>query len=236
MVKRVYFHRRKSIPPKRKNISPYSSQSPVDSPQISRFSPPKSQISESKHSTLNIPRPEVASKPEVVSEPEAASKPEASKPEVKIEASSKPSFKLHQPKAFGKNSVLEKKISQLHHQKQTSDAINQSAKTISEQKSAKNQAEEVKVAEYLANLGKNTANIMSDKSMKLSGTKKKSDKSTGIKPTGKLKLGSPGKIEKMKKLRRSPRKSNSSSFAQTFGLSVISNTKLPGRIPKKKKN
>ena len=74
----------------------------------------------------------------------------------------------------------------------------------------------------------------SDKSMK--PIKKKSEKSK--KSTAKLKLGSPRKLEKMKKLRRSPRKSNSikfCTFAQTFGLSVISNTKLPGRIPKKKK-
>ena len=64
--------------------------------------------------------------------------------------------------------------------------------------------------------------------------KKKFEKSN--KSIVKLKPGSRRKLEKMKNLRRSSRKSNSITFAQTFGLSVISNTKLPGRIPKKKKN
>ena len=234
MVRRVYFHRRKSIPPKRKNISPYSSQSPADSPQISRFSAPRPEISELNKPTADSSKTEA--RPEMPSKPEAPPIPSSKLEVTKAETNSKSSFKLHQPKAFGKNSVLEKKISELHHQKQSSET--KPTSKITEEKSAKKQAENLNVSQYLENLQKNTANIMPDKSVKIS--KKKSDKSSGKKtdkPTGKLKLGSPGKIQKMKNLRRSPRKPNpSSSFAQTFGLSVMSHTKLPGRIPKKKKN
>ena len=238
MVRRIYVHRRKSIPPKRKKISPYTSQSPVDSPQMSRFSAPRPEVLASNKPSVDSQRtesrPEVSSKPEVRSKPEVSPKAEL----IKTETNSKSSFKLHQPKAFGKNSVLEKKISELHHQKQSSEATDKSIRKIGEEKSAKKQADDLNVSQYLENLQKNTINTIPDKPVKIS--KKKSDKSTSKKPdkpAGKLKLGSPGKIQKMKNLRRSPRKPNpSSSFAQTFGLSVISHTKLPGRIPKKKKN
>jgi len=152
------------------------------------------------------------------------------KSDVKTETKSKSPFKLHQPKAFRKNTMLENKISELQSGIIYPELMNKSDKETSENKNDKKPAEDVKVSEYLQNLEKNTTYNNPDKSMK--PLKKRSDKSNTT--TGKLKLGSPQKIEKMKKLRRSPRKSY--AFTQTFGLSVMSNTKLPGRIPKKKKN
>ena len=205
-------NRRKSIPPKRRIIPPYSSDN-SNSPQPSRFSAPKLQISKQDKPKLEIP-----------------------KPEVKVESESKAPFKLHQPKAFGKNTMLEKKISELQSSIICPEPNDKTATgftaAASQKKSVKKPAEDITVSEYLVNLEKNTNYSKPDKSVK--PTKKKSEKSN--KPIGKLKLGSPRKLEKMKKLRRSPRKSNSSTFTETFGLSVMSNTKLPGRIPKKKKN
>ena len=203
--------RRKSIPPKRRIIPPYSSDH-SNSPQPSRFSAPKPEISKIDKPKLEVP-----------------------KPEVKTETEPKSSFKLHQPKAFGKNTMLEKKISELQSSILSSpESIDKSANGVTaaaqQNKNVENPAEDVNVSEYLVNLEKKTIS-KPDKSMK--AVKKKSEKSN--KSTAKLKLGSPRKLEKMKNLRRSPRKSNSITFTQTFGLSVLTNTKLPGRIPKKKK-
>ena len=203
--------RRKSIPPKRRIIPPYSSDH-SNSPQPSRFSAPKPEISK-----IDKPKSEVP------------------KPEEKTETEPKSSFKLHQPKAFGKNTMLEKKISELQSSILSSPESNDKSASgviaaAQQNKNVEKPAEDVNVSEYLVNLEKKTTS-KPDQSMK--AVKKKSEKSN--KSTAKLKLGSPRKLEKMKNLRRSPRKSNSITFTQTFGLSVLSNTKLPGRIPKKKK-
>ena len=210
--------RRKSIPPKRRIIPPYFSDN-SNSPQSSRFSAkPKTDTSKLDKLKLDIPKPEV--------------KTETRDPRTEP----KSSFKLHQPKTFGKNAMLEKKISELQSSIICPEKIDKTASGLitaaPEKKNDQKPAEDVKVSEYLENLEKKTNYNKPDKSMK--PIKKKCEKSN--KPTAKLKLGSPRKLEKMKNLRRSPRKSNSITFAQTFGLSVISNTKLPGRIPKKKKN
>ena len=203
--------RRKSIPPKRRIIPPYSSDH-SNSPQPSRFSAPKPEISK-----IDKPKSEVP------------------KSEVKTETDPKSSFKLHQPKAFGKNTMLEKKISELQSSILSSPESNDKSASgviaaAQQNKNVEKPAEDVNVSEYLVNLEKKTISKL-DKSMK--AVKKKSEKLN--KSTAKLKLGSPRKLEKMKNLRRSPRKSNSITFTQTFGLSVLTNTKLPGRIPKKKK-
>ena len=212
--------RRKSIPPKRRIIPPYSSDN-SNSPQPSRFSAkPKTDTSKLDKPKLDIPKQEV--------------KTETRDPRTETEPKS--SFKLHQPKTFGKNTILEKKISELQSSIICPEKIDKTASAVtaaaSVKKSHQKPAEEVKVSEYLENLEKKTSYNKPDKSMK--PIKKRSEKSN--KSTAKLKLGSPRKLEKMKNLRRSPRKSNSMTFTQTFGLSVMSNTKLPGRIPKKKKN
>ena len=210
--------RRKSIPPKRRIIPPYSSDN-SNSPQPSRFSAkPKTDILKLDKPKLDIPKLEV--------------KTETRDPRTEP----KSTFKLHQPKAFGKNTMLEKKISELQSSIICPEKNDKTASGLtaaaSVKKSDQELAEDVKISEYLENLEKKTTYNKPDKSMK--PIKKRSEKSN--KSTAKLKLGSPRKLEKMKNLRRSPRKSNSITFTQTFGLSVMSNTKLPGRIPKKKKN
>ena len=210
--------RRKSIPPKRRIIPPYSSDN-SNSSQPSRFSAkPKTDILKLDKPKLDIPKLEV--------------KTETRDPRTEP----KSTFKLHQPKAFGKNTMLEKKISELQSSIICPEKNDKTASGLTAAASVKKNnpepAEDVKVSEYLENLEKKTPYNKPDESMK--PIKKKSEKSN--KSTAKLKLGSPRKLEKMKNLRRSPRKSNSITFTQTFGLSVMSNTKLPGRIPKKKKN
>ena len=175
--------RRKSIPPKRRIISPYTSQSPVNSTQ--RL---------------------------VQNTPQQPTQKIETKPEVKIEQK----FKLHQPKTFGINAIL-KKISELHQDPSgpIKGPINAKQKPTQERKPT----------QYLPKTSK------PDRTG--SGQPGKPDVDDQKREKKKWPSSSTQKIEK---LRRSPRKSNSNVFAQNnSGPSVFSNLKLPGRIPKKKK-